>query len=43
MKILQKAKHCTSRIPCRFKLAMITFSAAIVVSAVAVPIIAEMA
>ena len=43
MSMFKKARHCSSQIPCRFKLAMIMFSAALVVSAVAVPLIAEMA
>ena len=42
MSIFEKTKHCTKRFPCRLKLAMMMFSAAILVSAVAVPIIVEM-
>jgi hypothetical protein len=43
MSFFKKAKHCTSRIPCRYKMATIMISAAIVVYAVAVPLIIEMA
>ena len=43
MSIFEKTKHCTKRIPCRLKLAMIVYTTAILVSAVAVPLIVEMA
>jgi hypothetical protein len=43
MSIFKKAKHCTSRIPCRYKLATFALSAAVVIYAVAVPVIIEMA
>ncbi|MGB5337694.1 MAG: hypothetical protein WBO06_01215 [Gammaproteobacteria bacterium] len=43
MSIFEKTKHCTSRIPCRYKLATIMVSATIVVYAIAVPFIVELA
>ena len=42
MKIVEKTRHCTRRVHCRMKLAMMMFSAAILVSAIAVPLIVEM-
>ena len=43
MKIFKKARHCTSHIPCRYKMATIVLSASVVVYAVAVPLIIELA
>jgi hypothetical protein len=43
MSIFRKAKHCTSRIPCRYKMATFALSAVVVVYAIAVPIIIELA
>jgi hypothetical protein len=43
MKFFRKAKKCTSYIPCRYKLATFILSAVVVVYAIAVPIIVEMA
>jgi hypothetical protein len=43
MGIFRKAKRCTSQIPCRYKVATFMLSAAVVVYAIAVPIIIEMA
>lgn len=43
MSIFRKAKSCTSRIPCRYKLATFMLSAAVVVYAIAVPVIIELA
>lgn len=43
MRIFSKAKQCTSYIPCRYKLATFILSAAVVVYAIAVPIIIEIA
>ena len=43
MSILEKTKHCTKRFPCRFKLALMVFSAAVIVSIITVPLIHSMA
>jgi hypothetical protein len=43
MSIFEKTKHCTKRFPCRFKLAMMICSVAIVVVIAAVPFISDMA
>jgi hypothetical protein len=43
MSIFEKTKHCTKRFPCRFKLAMMVFSAAVIVSIITVPFIHSMA
>jgi hypothetical protein len=43
MSILEKTKHCTKRFPCRFKLAMMVFSVAVIISIITVPLIHSMA
>jgi len=43
MSFFEKTKHCTKRFPCRFKLALMLCSIAIVASIIAVPIIHNMA
>jgi hypothetical protein len=43
MSIFEKTKHCTKRFSCRFKLALMVCSVAIVVSIAAVPFISNMA
>ena len=43
MSIFEKTKHCTKRFPCRFKLAMMVFSVAILTSIIAVPLIYNVA
>ncbi|MGD8630239.1 MAG: hypothetical protein PVG72_05855 [Gammaproteobacteria bacterium] len=43
MSIFEKTKHCTKRFPCRFKLAMMVFSVAVIVSIITVPLIHSMA
>jgi hypothetical protein len=39
MSLFERTKHCTKRFPCRFKLALMVFSVAIVASIAAVPFI----
>jgi hypothetical protein len=39
MSIFEKTKHCTSRLPCRFKLALMVFAVAIAASIATVPFI----
>lgn len=41
MSIFEKARHCTSRFPCRFKVVLILFTAAVVVSIVAVTVVKQ--
>jgi hypothetical protein len=43
MSIFEKTKHCTRRFPCRFKLALMVCSVAIIASIAAVPFISDMA
>jgi hypothetical protein len=43
MSIFEKTKHCTKRFPCRFKLAMMVFSVAVIVSIITVPFIHNVA
>jgi hypothetical protein len=43
MSIFEKTKHCTRRFPCRFKLALMVYSVAIIASIAAVPFISDMA
>ena len=43
MSIFEKTKHCTSKFPCRFKLALMVFSLALVASIAAVPFISHLA
>jgi len=43
MSIFEKTKHCTKRFPCRFKLALMVCTVAIVASIAAVPFISNMA
>jgi hypothetical protein len=39
MSVFEKAKHCTKRFPCRYKLALVTFTAAmLLIPAVVVPL-----
>jgi len=42
MSIFEKTRHCTKRFPCRFKLAMMIFSAAVIVSIITVPFIHDL-
>jgi hypothetical protein len=37
MSFFERTKHCTKRFPCRFKLALMVFSVALVASIAAVP------
>jgi len=39
MSIFEKTRHCTKRFPCRFKLALMVFSIAIIASIASVPFI----
>ena len=39
MSIFEKARHCTNRFPCRFKLALVVFFIAVAVSIAAVPLL----
>lgn len=39
MSFFEKTRHCTRRFPCRFKLALMVFSVAVVVSVAAVPFV----
>jgi len=43
MSIFEKTKHCTKRFPCRFKLALMVCSIALVVTIATVPFIYNMA
>jgi hypothetical protein len=43
MSIFEKTKHCTKRFPCRFKLVMMVFSVAVIISIITVPFIHNMA
>jgi hypothetical protein len=43
MSVFRNAKHCTKQIPCRYKLATMAICAAIIVYAVTVPLISELA
>jgi hypothetical protein len=43
MSIFEKTRHCTKRLPCRFKLVMIAFSMAVVITVVAVPVVSGLA
>jgi hypothetical protein len=43
MSIFEKTRHCTKRFPCRFKLALMVFSMAVVVSIAAVPLMTHLA
>ncbi len=42
MSFFERTKHCTRRFPCRFKLALMVFSVAIVASIAAVPFISHL-
>jgi len=42
MSIFEKTRHCTKRFPCRFKLAMMVFSVAMIVSIITVPFIHDL-
>jgi hypothetical protein len=37
MSFFERTKHCTKRFPCRFKLALMVFSVAVMASVAAVP------
>jgi hypothetical protein len=37
MSVFERTKHCTKRFPCRFRLALMVFSVALVASIAAVP------
>jgi hypothetical protein len=43
MSIFEKTKHCTKRFPCRFKLALMVFSVAVIASIITVPFIHSLA
>jgi hypothetical protein len=43
MSIFEKTRHCTKRFPCRFKLALMIFSVAVIASIITVPLIHNMA
>jgi hypothetical protein len=43
MSIFEKTKHCTKRFPCRFKLALMIFSVAVIASIITVPFIHHVA
>ena len=43
MSIFEKKKHCTKKLPCRFKLVLMVFSIAVVASVAAVPFISHLA
>ena len=39
MSIFEKTKHCTKKLPCRFRLSLILFSLAMVASVLVVPLL----
>ena len=41
MSLFERTKHCTKRFPCRFKLALMMFSVAIVVAVASVPFLSH--
>jgi len=43
MSIFEKTKHCTKRFPCRFKLALMMFSVAVILSIITVPFLHKLA
>jgi hypothetical protein len=43
MSIFEKTRHCTKRFPCRFRLALIVFSAALAATIITVPLLQHMA
>jgi len=43
MSFFERTKHCTKRFPCRFKLALMVFSVAVVASVAAVLFISHLA
>ncbi len=41
MSFFERTKHCTKRFPCRFRLALMVFTAAVAASIAAVPYLAH--